>query len=54
MSCLSNARRVGAKAAQNSGSELIDVENLNDFNDGRVAEWFKATVLKTVVGASPP
>jgi hypothetical protein len=21
---------------------------------GRVAEWFKATVLKTVVGASPP
>jgi hypothetical protein len=23
-------------------------------NTGRVAEWFKATVLKTVVGASPP
>jgi hypothetical protein len=22
--------------------------------DGKVAEWFKATVLKTVVGASPP
>jgi hypothetical protein len=24
------------------------------FAQGRVAEWFKAAVLKTAVGASPP
>ena len=29
-------------------------KKINDFNDGRMAEWFKAAVLKTAVGASPP
>src|SRR6266849_9760078 len=29
-------------------------EKLNNFNDGRVAEWFKAPVLKTGVPARVP
>lgn len=37
----------GAKSAEESGNRDLVV-------CGKVAEWFKATVLKTVVGASPP
>ena len=35
-----------------TGGKIVRREN--GLSDGRMAEWFKAAVLKTAVGASPP